>query len=85
MKLGTVLSSLRKTKKLVIVEDGWKNFGYAAEIIASVSEANIKLASAPQRVCWPNSHVPMSSPLEKNFYFDEYDIVKACKKVLNLK
>ena len=85
MKLDIVLSSLRKTKKLVIVEDGWKNFGYAAEIIASVSEANIKLDSARQRVCWPNSHVPMSAPLEKDFYFDEHDIVKACIKVLNLK
>ena len=84
MKLDVVINSLKKTKKLVIVEDGWKNFGYAAEIIASISEANIKLDSAPQRVCWPNSHVPMSAPLEKDFYFDEHDIVKACNKVLNL-
>jgi len=85
MKLETVLNSVRKTKKLVLIEDGWKNFGYAAEIITCVSEANIKLDSAPQRVCWPNSHVPMSSPLEKDFYFDEHDIVKACYKALNLK
>ena len=58
----------KKTKKLVLVEDGWKNFGYSAEIMAIVSESNIKLDEAPQRVCWPNSHVPMSSPLEKDFY-----------------
>jgi pyruvate dehydrogenase E1 component beta subunit len=83
MKLDKVLNSVRKTKKLVLVEDGWKNFGYSAEIITNVAEANIKLDSAPQRVCWPNSHVPMSAPLEKEFYFDEHDIVNACNKVLN--
>jgi pyruvate dehydrogenase E1 component beta subunit len=85
MKLDTVISSLKKTTNLILVEDGWKNFGYSAEIIATVAELNIKLDAAPQRICWPNSHVPMSTPLEKNFYFNENDIVNACKKVLNLK
>lgn len=82
MKLNLVLNSVKKTRRLVLVEDGWKNFGYSAEIIANVAEMNIKMISPPQRVCWPNSHVPMSTPLEKDFYFDEYDIVKACNKVL---
>jgi pyruvate/2-oxoglutarate/acetoin dehydrogenase E1 component len=85
MKLESVLSSIKKTKKLVLVEDGWKNFGYSAEIMATVSELNIKLDEAPQRICWPNSHVPMSTPLERDFYFDEYDIVKACNKILKIK
>ena len=85
MKLDTVLSSIKKTKKLVLVEDGWKNFGYSAEIMATVAESNIKLDEAPQRVCWPNSHVPMSAPLEKDFYFDENDIVNACNKILKIK
>ena len=83
MKLDVVLESVRKTKRLVVIEDGWKSFGYSAEIITKVSEANIKLESAPQRVCWPTSHVPMSTPLEKDFYFDEHDVVKACIAALN--
>jgi pyruvate dehydrogenase E1 component beta subunit len=85
MKLESVLSSIKKTKKLVLVEDGWKNFGYSAEIMATVAESNIKLDAAPQRICWPNSHVPMSTPLEKEFYFDENDIINACSKILNIK
>ena len=83
MKLDVVLESVRKTKRLVVIEDGWKSLGYSAEIIAKVSEANINLKSAPQRVCWPTSHVPMSTPLEKDFYFDEHDVVKACISALN--
>ena len=83
MKLDVVLESVRKTKRLVVIEDGWKSLGYSAEIIAKVSEANINLKSAPQRVCWPTSHVPMSTPLEKDFYFDEHDVVKACSSALN--
>ena len=82
MKLDLVIKSLKKTKKLVLVEDGWKNFGYSSEIIARISENNIKLDKPPQRVCWPNSHVPMSTPLEKKFYFNENDILDACYKCL---
>ncbi len=82
MKLDLIIKSLKKTKKLVLVEDGWKNFGYSSEIIARISENNIKLDKPPQRVCWPNSHVPMSTPLEKKFYFNENDILDACYKCL---
>ncbi len=82
MNLKKIIESVKKTKRLVLVEDGWKNFGYSSEIITQIVENKIKLAEAPQRICWPNSHVPMSTPLEKDFYFDEHDIVKACKKVL---
>lgn len=85
MKLETIFASIKKTKRLVLVEDGWENFGYSSEIITKVAEKGLNLKKPPVRVCWPNSHVPMSTPLEKKFYFDENDIVKACLKVLNLK
>jgi TPP-dependent pyruvate/acetoin dehydrogenase alpha subunit len=55
-----------------------------AEIMATVAELNIKLDAAPQRICWPNSHVQMSTPLEKDFYFDENNTVNACNKILNI-
>jgi pyruvate/2-oxoglutarate/acetoin dehydrogenase E1 component len=83
MNLNPIFISLKKTKRLVVVEDGWENFGYSAEILAKVFEKGIDLKSPPIRICWPNSHVPMSAPLEKKFYFDENDIVNACNKVLN--
>ena len=85
MKLDKIFSSLKKTKRLVVVEDGWENYGYSSEIITQVFEKGLQLKAAPIRVCWPNSHVPMSAPLEKKFYFDENDILNACLKVLKLR
>ena len=85
MKLDKIFSSLKKTKRLVVVEDGWENYGYSSEIITQVFEKGLQLKAAPIRVCWPNSHVPMSAPLEKKFYFDENDILNACLKVLKIK
>ena len=67
MKLDKIFSSLKKTKRLVVVEDGWENYGYSSEIITQVFEKGLQLKAAPIRVCWPNSHVPMSAPLEKKF------------------
>ncbi len=80
--ISKIFSSIRKTKRLLIVEDGWSSGSISSEIITRVMESGIKLRKPPQRVCWPNSHVPMSSQLEKNFYFDSKDIFKVCVKLM---
>ena len=78
--LKTILSSIKKTKRLLVVEDGWSKISFASEIIASVVESSIKLKSSPSRIGWPNSHIPMSSPLEKNYYFNKIDIVNKVRQ-----
>ncbi len=80
--ISKIFSSIRKTKRLLIVEDGWSSGSISSEIITRVMESGIKLRKPPQRVCWPNSHVPMSSQLEKDFYFDSKDIFKVCVKLM---
>ena len=64
-----IFLSVKKTKRLLMVEDGWSNGSISSEIITRVAEADIKLKKPPQRICWPNSHVPMSPVSEKEFYF----------------
>ena len=78
-----IIKSLKKTRKILVVEDGWKNFGIASEIITRVVEDGIKLKAPPIRVCWPKSHVPMSAPLEKEYYPNVQAIEKAIKKLSN--
>ena len=68
-KTAKILNSVKKTGRILVVEDGWENGSIASEIITRITEKGIKLKSPPQRICWPNSHVPMSSVLEKDFYF----------------
>ena len=82
VNMENIYKSVSKTKKLVIVEDGWSNFGLAAELIAKISENGCILTKPPKRICWPNSHIPMSTPLEKDFYFDVEDIFNACLKLV---
>ena len=47
MKLETIFASIKKTKRLVLVEDGWENFGYSSEIITKVAEKGLNLKKPP--------------------------------------
>ena len=76
--MSKILKSVKKTKKILIVEDGWKNFGIGSEILSQISEEGIKLNKPAKRINWPNSHVPMSSVLEKDFYFNHKDVYRIC-------
>ncbi len=79
LDMKTILSSVSKTERLVVAEPGWRTFGAAAEIVAGVCESmGSKLKSSPARVTWPHSHVPMSAPLEAEYYPTSEDIVAAC-------
>ena len=71
----TILSSLRKTKNLCVIEHGWPNSSISSEIISRVT-SKVNLKNKPIQICWPNSHVPTASDLEKKFYFNSNDILK---------
>jgi pyruvate/2-oxoglutarate/acetoin dehydrogenase E1 component len=72
---ATVLDSVAKTKRLIVADPAWKSFSVAAEIITTVCEAmGSQLIANPARVCLPDSHTPMSAPLEKAYYPSDADI-----------
>ena len=77
-----IITSVIKTKRLLVVEDGWSQFSYSSEIITRIVEKGIKTISPPSRIAWPNSHIPMSNPLEKKYYFTKDDIVKKIKQLI---
>ena len=76
-----IFESVKKTKKILVVEDGWAKFSVSSEIISRIVEKGISLDKSPARVTWPHSHIPTSHPLEKAFYPDE---IKIEKKILEL-
>ena len=83
LDLETVIRSVQKTKRLVVAEPGWRMFGTASEIICGVcEEMGPELAAPPKRVTWPHSHVPMSTPMEAQFYPNLDNIVDACRSTL---
>jgi pyruvate dehydrogenase E1 component beta subunit len=80
----TILESVRKTNRLVIVHEEVKFAGSGAEIAAMVAEKAFDHLDAPIiRVGAPFTPVPFSPVLEKEFVPDEEKIIAAIKTVMN--
>lgn len=60
----TVLGSIRKTNRLVVVEEGPLTGGWAGEVLAAATEQGLGDLDDAWRIATPNSPVPYSPPLE---------------------
>ncbi len=67
---STIVSSVRKTGALCVVDSGWGPAGFAAEVIASVVESPDSggLQRPPCRVTLPFAPAPASRALESIYY-----------------
>lgn len=73
----TICSSIEKTGRLCVIDPAWQSFGLSAEIIARVAERSVQLLRmAPIRICYPDSHTPMSSSLEALYYPQEDAVIE---------
>ena len=79
-----VVKSVEKTGRLLAVDGGWTNCGFAGEIIASVSErvAPNKLRGAPARLTLTDTPAPTSRELEKVYYTSVDDIVAKVRSII---
>ncbi len=79
----TIVTSVRKTGRLVVADPARRLCGLAAEIIAGVSErAWDSLRSQPQRVTWPDIPVPFSPVLEGRLDVSAGDVEEAIRATL---
>lgn len=79
-----IVSSVKKTGRVVIADSGWKSFGAAAEIGAVISENCISyLKSNVIRVTLPDIPAPASRTLEAAYYPKSDAIINAVKKIMN--
>lgn len=79
----TVCASVEKTGRLCVMDPAWQSFGAAAEIIARVAERSTRaLRAKPVRICHPDSHTPMSSALESQYYPDETAVVERLRSLV---
>jgi 2-oxoisovalerate dehydrogenase E1 component beta subunit len=79
----TILTSVEKTGRLVIVHEAPRNCGIGAEIAARVCERGLLSLQAPvERVTAPDVVVPLLR-LEKAYMPGESDIVEAARRVVN--
>lgn len=81
--IDTIISSLRKTNRLLIVEECMKTGGIAAEIIAQVNDDYFDLLDAPIiRLSSQDIPTPYNGNLEKATVIQPQQIVEAAKKLL---
>jgi len=66
--VDTVMSSVRRTGRLVVVEEAPESGGWGSEIVATVvREAFADLKSPPFRITTPNAPVPYAKDLEMRY------------------
>ena len=85
LDLEVILMSVQKTGRLLVVDGGWSNCGFAGEIIASVCE-RINLSGfkcTPKRITLPDAPAPCSAPLEKIYYPDASLIMETANSMCN--
>jgi pyruvate dehydrogenase E1 component beta subunit len=79
-----VLTSLAKTNRLIIAEEGWPQCSIAAEVIAICMEDGFDHLDAPVlRVCNEDVPLPYAANLEKAAIIDAGRIVAAVRTVCN--
>jgi pyruvate dehydrogenase E1 component beta subunit len=84
LDLDTILASVSKTNRCVIVEEGWPHGGVGANLAALIAEQAFDDLDAPiQRVTGADVPMPYSKPLEEIAYPHEPQIVHAALSTLN--
>ncbi|MBA4748644.1 MAG: pyruvate dehydrogenase complex E1 component subunit beta [Sphingopyxis sp.] len=79
---ATVLASLKKTNRLVIVEEGWPVCSIASELAMVAMEQGFDDLDAPVlRVCNEDVPLPYAANLEKAALIDAARVVAAAKQV----
>jgi len=80
---ATVLASLKKTNRMVCVEEGWPTCSISAELMAIAMEEGFDDLDAPVlRVTDEDVPLPYAANLEKLALIKVDDVVAAAKKVL---
>ena len=84
IQIDSVLNSVSKTKRLLVIDGGWSPAGLAGEIIAQVAEKlpSNSLKVPPARVTLPFAPAPAAPNLEKLYYPTTEKVVKKAMQLL---
>jgi pyruvate dehydrogenase E1 component beta subunit len=83
MDTEAILKSVKKTNRLVILEEAWPFASVSSEITYLVQEQAFDFLDAPiQRITTADTPAPYSPVLLKEWLPNADDVIKAVKKVL---
>jgi pyruvate dehydrogenase E1 component beta subunit len=80
---ATILASVAKTHRVLIVEDAWKSISMSSEISSRIMELAFYELDAPvQRLCGLEVHIPYPKHLEEASVPQVADIIDQVKKMI---
>ena len=80
LDMATVLESVKKTRRAVVVDECWRSGGLAAEVMARIMEQGFYDLDAPvARVCTEEVPIPYARHLEEAALPQAAKIVAAAK------
>ena len=81
-----IIESVKKTNRLVVVEEGWRSFGIGAEVSSRVTELAFDYLDAPvRRVAQAEVPLPYNRRLEQMALPQVDDVIAAVKDVMYLR
>jgi pyruvate/2-oxoglutarate/acetoin dehydrogenase E1 component/TPP-dependent pyruvate/acetoin dehydrogenase alpha subunit len=84
LDIDTIVASVKKTGRLVVVSEAYENTGFINEIMAQVNELAFDYLDAPMvRVAAANVPVPRAEALEDETIPNVKRIMAACRKVVS--
>ena len=83
LDMDTILSSVKKTGRAVVVHEAVKSFGVGAEVASRIYENLFRELKAPvERVASKDTPVPFAKQLESAFLYSHADIEAAVRRTL---
>jgi pyruvate/2-oxoglutarate/acetoin dehydrogenase E1 component len=77
----TVVESVEKTGRLVVVDEDYRSFGLTGEIVSTVADESLDALEAVERVAMPDVPIPYARELETEVMPDAGDIEAAVRAV----
>jgi len=85
LSIKKIINSVKKTKRVLIVDNGWKNYGIGSEIFARLFENFTKTKIICERMGIADSPIPSTISLSKHSYPTKFTIIKKIEKILKKK
>jgi pyruvate/2-oxoglutarate/acetoin dehydrogenase E1 component len=84
LDIDTILASIARTNRLLVVDESPRSGGWGAEVLASASEHALHELDDAWRIAAPDHPIPYSPPLEDDFFPSAAGIASAVRARLGV-
>ncbi len=86
LDIETIISSIKKTKNLCVLQEAMSPCSVASEVLAQIAEYSTNiLSNSPIRICPPFTPSPFAPQLEKVYLPDENNVISKVLKMISVR